>query len=60
MTPRTTNKPRIPVIETASAIERLNTKIDDKTDALALQITNQHTSLSQQIFEVLKTVKGSN
>lgn len=44
----------------ASAIDRLNTKIDDKTDALALQITNQHTSLSQQIFEVLKTVKGSN
>jgi hypothetical protein len=42
----------------ADEISKLNDKIDAKTDALSAQITTQHSSLSGQIFEVLKLIKG--
>jgi hypothetical protein len=38
----------------ASAIDRLNDKIDDKTAALSTQITTQH----GQILDVLKLIQG--
>lgn len=42
----------------AFEIRALNDKIDAKTDALSTQITTQHGSLSGQIFEVMKLIKG--
>ncbi len=38
----------------ASAIDRLNTKIDDRTDALGKQITEQHGMLAKRIDRVLE------
>lgn len=42
----------------AVAVEKLNDKIDDRSEALSTQMATQHSVLSGQIFEILKLIKG--
>lgn len=42
----------------ADEISKLHEKIDDRTEALSVQITTQHGQLSQQIFRVMELING--
>lgn len=44
----------------ATAIENLNSRIDDRTGALGVQITRQHEFLSQQLLNVMNAIKREN